>query len=1093
MKPKKYSVFLASFLLLAAAPYVTNSVTLRPTVAFAEETAQIIAQDKLCDTIEWQLDSNGTLTITGSGDMSVINRTFSKHIKNIKKAVIRNTDDDNTITAIGASLFSECTNLKEVSLPDTIKVIGNRAFCESGLTEITLPGCELGSQSFMDCTSLKKVIFSEGTETIPTECFRNCTALESVVLPDSVKLIDATSNTASGAFYYCLNLKNVSIGKNIENIQNNAFHTCGNELEITFRDGVTAIPASSFSDRKELTSVNLPDTLTSIGDNAFMNCSKISSLYFPSNLKSIGYKAFYGSGLTEISLPGCQLGNAAFMQNSALKKVTIGEGTLTIPTECFRDCTALESVVLPDSVELIDATSNSASGAFYNCLKLKDVSIGKNIKNIQSNAFHTCYTGLEITFRDGVTAIPASSFSDRYEITKVILPDTLTSIGNSAFSGCSNLSSCNFPSNLKSIEAYAFNNSALTEITLPGCELGVSAFKNSRNLKKVTIGEGNLTIPTECFRDCTALESVVLPDSVELIDATSNSASGAFYNCLKLKDVSIGKNIKNIQSNAFHTCYTGLEITFRDGVTAIPASSFSDRYEITKVILPDTLTSIGNSAFSGCSNLSSCNFPSNLKSIEAYAFNNSALTEITLPGCELGVAAFKNSINLKKVTIGEGTETIPLQCFRDCIALESVVLPDSVKLIDATSNSASGAFYNCPSLKKVFIGQSIESIQGYAFNTRGEELEVTFREGVKTLPSYSFINSSVTSIILPESFAKLSKNDISNCSGLKLIAIQSPNCVIEDSGTTIPSSAHIRGYENSTAQSYAKNYGRVFETFNEDDPIIAYGNYISGVSLTLDGRIGINFYAKLNSKATKVVLTGLNQTIEYSGSKLASAKQPDGSYQFTFSVNATQANKKISLRVYGENGKQLDIYNSNFEKLNNKSADYSVNDYIENVSKYNSNEKLKAMVESLDQYCKAAENYFYKRNHVLNIPDVNITKTNNFNQKFKISLVLNSGTALRIYSDAAKAVRIKGSNEILLEAVKVNDTTQYFEISDITAFNLLNDETVKLDGVTYKICPMDYCALVLANKNSDSTLKDVCKALYNYGVNAKEYKASIEK
>ena len=451
------------------------------------------------------------------------------------------------------------------------------------------------------------------------------------------------------------------------------------------------------------------------------------------------------------------------------------------------------------------------------------------------------------------------------------------------------------------------------------------------------------------------------------------------------------------------------------------------------------------------------------------------------------------SASLNKVTIGEGTETIPTQCFRECTALESVVLPDSVKLIDATTNSASGAFYYCPNLKKVFIGQSIESIQGNAFNTRGEELEITFREGVKTLPANSFVNSNVTSIILPESLTKLNKNDISSCYGLKLIAIQSPNCVIEDSESTIPSAALIRGYANSTAQSYAKNYGRNFETFGEDDPIIAYGNYITGVSLTLDGRIGINFYAKLNSKATKVVLEGLNQTIEYSGSKLAAAKQADGSYQFTFSVNATQADKIISLKIYGEKGKQLDIYNSNFEKLNNKRADYSVNDYIENVAKYNSNEELKAMVESLDQYCKAAENYFYKRNHVLNIPDVNITKTNNFNQKFSISLVLNSGTALRIYSDVAEAVRIKGGNEIPLKAVKVNATTQYFEISDITAFNLLNDETVKLDGVTYKISPMDYCALVLANKNSDSKLKDVCKALYNYGINAKEYRASIEK
>ena len=83
--------------------------------------------------------------------------------------------------------------------------------------------------------------------------------------------------------------------------------------------------------------------------------------------------------------------------------------------------------------------------------------------------------------------------------------------------------------------------------------------------------------------------------------------------------------------------------------------------------------------------------------------------------------------------------------------------------------------------------------------------------------------------------------------------------------------------------------------------------------------------------------------IEYSGDKLEAPKQPDGSYRFTFSVNATQANQIISLKVYGEHNKLLDIYNSDFEKFKNKRVDYCVNDYIKNSAEYNSDAKLKAI------------------------------------------------------------------------------------------------------------------------------------------------------
>ena len=554
--------------------------------------------------------------------------------------------------------------------------------------------------------------------------------------------------------------------------------------------------------------------------------------------------------------------------------------------------------------------------------------------------------------------------------------------------------------------------------------------------------------------------------------------------------MSIGKDIEYIHNEAFRSG-SALEVTFREGVTAIPKNAFNERTELKKVVLPSTLTSVGAGAFKDCSKLSTCLFPDSIEEIGENAFYNTALTSLTLPGCTLDKGAFSCCGLLKSITIKEGTENIPSDCFSHCSALESVRLPDSVKQIEA-SNWDHGAFYNCPELKSVSIGIDIEYIHSEAFRTGGSALEVTFREGAAAIPEHGFDNAPLTALVLPESLTEISVSAISSCSSLQQIIIVSKDCEIADSEKTIPSGARICGMADSTAQAYAETYGRIFTVLGNEDIIVAYGNCVTGVSLTLDGRLGVNFYVRLSSKAAKVILTGPDGSAEYSADRLTAARQPDGSYKFTYSVNAAQAGDAISLIVCDEKGRKLDIYNSNFEKVSDKTIVYSVNDYIKDAPKYENDEKLKAMVQALDRYCKAAENYFCHTEHILNIPDANVIKTNNFNKQFKISLVLNSGTALRIYSDAKTAVRIKDTTEIPLEAVTVNDTTQYYEIPDISAFYLQENETVVLDGVTYTVCPMDYCALILAKNDSSEELRTVCSALYYYGVAAQEYHGNTE-
>ena len=797
----------------ASATATTAKTTASTTATTAQSTTMsFTAEGILGKSAAWQLSPDGHLLITGSGDLSDAELSFNQYAESIKTVELRNTDAKSVLTAVAPSMFGKCKNLTSVKLPDTIKAIGKSAFSgcsalaginfpsaletieshafrETALTEIVLPGCSLGENAFYNCPNLKTVTIKEGTAIIPPECFRYCAALTDVTLPDSVTEIQCGSSSESGAFANCPALKNVSIGKSIEKIDNRAFRTEGEgNLTVTFREGATIVPDSAFTGRTELAKVVLPKSLKTIGSSAFSGCKNLADCRLTSGIQSIGKEAFKETALIEVEVPGCELGDAAFYNCTALTGVTIEEDMKIIPAEAFRYCAALEDVYLPDSVTEIQCGYSSESGAFANCPALQTVSIGKSIEKIDNRAFRTEGQGnLTVTFREGASIVPDSAFTGRTELAKVRLPESMKTIGTSAFSGCTNLAEINFPDALEAIGEQAFRETALTGIELPGCTLGAVAFYNCPNLKTVTIKEGTPTIPNECFRYCAALTDVTLPDSVTEIQCGYSSESGAFADCPALQTVSIGKSIEKIDSRAFRTNGEGnLTVTFREGTTAVPADAFAGRTELAKVILPESMKTIGSKAFSGCANLAECNFPDALESIGEQAFRETALTAAAIPGCELGAAAFYNCQSLAIVSIDEGTTAIPAECFRYCAALTDVYLPDSVTEMQCGYSSESGALANCPSLTNISVGKGIQKIDSRALRTESEDLTVTFRDGVTAIPANALNSGFVKKVILPET-------------------------VTEIDAKAIPANVVICAPEKSAAQTFAETNERTFE------------------------------------------------------------------------------------------------------------------------------------------------------------------------------------------------------------------------------------------------------------------------------------------
>lgn len=159
--------------------------------------------------------------------------------------------------------------------------------------------------------------------------------------------------------------------------------------------------------------------------------------------------------------------------------LVIPDGVTEIGSEAFHDCANLESVVFPNSVNMIPAN------AFYvesidlriRYPKLKSVVLPVHAA-IGSYAFYGLQSLESVTVnRDGKAAalpredaaIGDNAFGFCLKLKEIVIPEGIKAIGDKAFSTCQKLERVSLPASLKTIGHLAFLNcSLLKEITIPG-------------------------------------------------------------------------------------------------------------------------------------------------------------------------------------------------------------------------------------------------------------------------------------------------------------------------------------------------------------------------------------------------------------------------------------------------------------------------------------------------------------------------------------------------------------------------------------------------------------------------------------------------
>ena len=271
MKPKRL------ISLLVAVCMMITMLPLSAVTAFAADTASSTVRTAIVDGYKYEYkvnEADNTATITKFlGPDGSAKSTGSYDIKIPEK--IHEKSGDYTVTAIGDKAFYDCRDLKSVTIPQSVTSIGDYAFFQC----ISLKTLSFGEKSFGEnietniktigkdafyyCIELDNVTIPQSVTSIGSEAFRFCNNMKSLTINGAIEVMGAY------AFAGCISLETISLGENIKTIGYHAFDSCIsiNLTNVTIPENVTTIRPGTFSFCKHLEYIMLPAGLTSFQDS----------------------------------------------------------------------------------------------------------------------------------------------------------------------------------------------------------------------------------------------------------------------------------------------------------------------------------------------------------------------------------------------------------------------------------------------------------------------------------------------------------------------------------------------------------------------------------------------------------------------------------------------------------------------------------------------------------------------------------------------------------------------------------------------------------------------------------------------------------
>lgn len=366
---------------------------------------------------------------------------------------------DSELKQIGDEAFSGAT-IKQLSIPSTVKTIGNRAFASAHLEKLTFE------------TRIEKGHRLYDLQNIGDMAFNNSLSLQRLVAPAGV----------------------------IAKIKGSVFDA--QNLEIVGEDDIEA----GLLAKTRVSSLSIGEGVKKIGDRAFEGL-EITSLTIPASVLEIGVGAFWHCPIETLAVAE---GNTEyFVKNNCL----IDKTTHTL-VAAFGNGTISKDFVWGGSdgkTKIFDVTSIGYGAFAY--AKIESMVIPSNVKTIGEFAFaHSALK--QVVIESGVKNIGAKAFYMSENLQTVSVADSVQSIGHNAFEGTKYYADKENENGIVYIGKVAYvyrgNKADITDIEIKDGTVGIAdhALGYMRNLKKITLPASVKHIDSMAFLGCTNLKNI---------------------------------------------------------------------------------------------------------------------------------------------------------------------------------------------------------------------------------------------------------------------------------------------------------------------------------------------------------------------------------------------------------------------------------------------------------------------------------------------------------------------------------------------------------------------------------------------------------
>lgn len=661
------------------------------------------------------------------------------------------------------------STLESIILPDSIKIIREKAFSNTLISEIDLKNVEvIEIKAFEQCNNLVEVIIPNSATNIESYIFNNCDNIVKITAPSlgtgsrfdmfasysNIKefVLTASDSIANSAFYNAPLLEKLTLPNTIERINENAFYyNTINELtfngtikewcNIVFENNYSHPLAGSLDDNtfyvngELLSHIGDDDEITNINDYALTNITTLQSIELSNEDITIGLVKNL-KNLDRLVLPN-SVDNA---------KITLSAEKTMSYVKCHTNGVANHTI----NAKVVEITGGET--------------ISHSFENTESLKLHS-----------GVKTISSSSFIT--DNSKLYYPGTINDWANLTFTDSNNLISTanevyfnevlfdeiNIPNTVTNINAYAFSNMKLSgKITISDTvqSIGLYAFSSCVNITELEwFDDGeNKELEGYAFNACSKLDIVTLPENITYEFNSFNgtkatkvtapySLMGQFYSPKYYHILGRG-----VLPTIYNNSSSIEEVVIGSGYTEISEKSFNYSCKsLKKVTIPSSVKKIGRDSFTcntdiyyeGNANtwcLIDFSDQSILYNTENLYINNKLVEEVEISGInKINANAFAGYKKLTKVVINSSVRTIGMAAFA---GLENIVYLE----LPATLSKVENAAFANTNIEDVYYNGNVNQWVNIEFEDNIEYYGYLANNPISTCENFYINNVLLTEI-----------------------------------------------------------------------------------------------------------------------------------------------------------------------------------------------------------------------------------------------------------------------------------------------------------------------------------------------------------